>query len=412
MFDKRLINETISYVNRKTKEVQNRFEDFTDEEALDFLKETGGDIYAPVQEGPHEELEFKELIEGITKLIKKQRDADKILPVFFGTLQGMANKEIAQELGVSPAIITRRFKQRLTPLLIQYGEDTGNDSFVKLIAEFSKTKKHADKDVSFLFDVFEEYKRRFSNSTEQQKPKGQVTRIQKTNLGADKMSEDFIFNAILGENKSSSEMEDDLDAFLSALADQDEVVDTEDGLIGLRVVDNHRSEDARKAYKAGAVKQLMLQVEEWFWRNEGKKSKKQLIKEAMKKFMISEENAEYVWNEMQGGDGADFLGIKNAALRGAFDHHDVDVTKQGPFWHYSITSYQDGNPPLKIEGKGAQLESLALHVTKMGMEMGGTMDVWVDKQPWMLVDFVEKAIRFVEDTPDESLIPKMKKFAK
>jgi RNA polymerase sigma factor (sigma-70 family) len=234
MFRNRLLNEVKSYITKQMKEVHplddrdDADRNFTQEEKLDVLQK-------PSKETPESKLYYKELIQSIKKFMKQRIRGDVQIKVLDFLLTGHSNDDISKRLNVSPSLISR-YMNDVRDSVLEYSKKTKNDTLYEYMIKFSKVKKHANEDFSYMIDVFKNYKKKVGGFEKTRVPSGDITKIRKV-IFQDKISDEAIAKCILNDSYSSSNLKSDLDEYFSFLNDQDEVIESEDGkIVGLKIL--------------------------------------------------------------------------------------------------------------------------------------------------------------------------------
>jgi len=250
MFQKRMIDQLRAYTTRRVreKELQQK-EDFTQEETQEYLRNK---VDAPKQESPQDEIEFRELQDGLLKFLMKQRDGDWQRKLWVGLMKGMSNKEIAEQLDVSPAFITKKLKN-LQGYVLEFADSTDNDLLADLMKQMGGRRRSQDlfeakdDEATLLFKIFKKYKKVVGHT---HKPAGSISKVLKKNY-ADHESYDYIVGRILDSNVTTSQFQSELDTFFDELEAMDDLIEEGDRLIGLKVITN--LDDQGQPKREGAV---------------------------------------------------------------------------------------------------------------------------------------------------------------
>ena len=263
MFENRLKNILKSFVTKKLKEDTSG--PFDPDESEEEFRDRRDMRDRP--DNPEKNMSQKELLTGITKFLKKQRN--KRLPTIFEELQdGKSNKEVAEQLGVSPAIITRDLKE-LKDAFIQFAKATGNKLLENLTTDLINVRKSSEADIlnpnfeaadDWGFEkLMREYKRQNKSA---RKPSGEINTIVKTRT-KDLLDPSFLSAVVLNDEVAPSESAKDSEAFLDFIEAQDDLIEVSDGnLVGLRVMDKPRAARGYTAVAAPKEMQGELAVED------------------------------------------------------------------------------------------------------------------------------------------------------
>lgn len=231
IFKFRMITELDKFIKRKIREQQIiDTDDFSLEEQLDFKRK---DIRKP--SSPSTTLQFKELIEGLSKLLKRKGNnrAPKLLKLL---MEGNNNKEIAEVFKISPAAVTNDLK-KFKDLLLLFAKETNNDLLTSLTQKILTQKRRtvnneleAKEETDPLVKFFKQLKK-LVKSVKAEKHKF----IKKTVL-KDRGSEDFLFNLVNENNSSIEELNIQTQEFNKFLEEQSDVVDVDGSLVCLQVL--------------------------------------------------------------------------------------------------------------------------------------------------------------------------------
>lgn len=237
MFKNRLLNEVKSFVTKQMREVKPKDDDtkkdkkLTQEEFLDLKSK-------PSTDTPESKLHYKELIQGLKKFMKNRTRGDVQIKVFDLVLEGYSNDDLSKKFNVSPALISR-YLNDIRDSIFEYSKRTGNNILYSFMVKHSKNRKHAGEEFSYLMDVFKDYKKKIGSDTKTmiREPSGKVLKIKKIIL-QDKISDEAISKCILDDSYSSSKLESDLEEYFKILNNQDEIIDSDNKIIGLKILPN------------------------------------------------------------------------------------------------------------------------------------------------------------------------------
>lgn len=235
-FQKRLLNEIKQFQKEKFREVQEREDtDFTREEQQEFKRQR----VQPEVKKTEEIVEFKDLIKSLGKFIHDKRNVPgkgnkRLFPIFNLLLKEKSLKEIAESLKVSPPAVTEDLN-RLKKLVVEYAKRENNEDLRKLMVKhFKKKGSEAAKDKDWLIDVFKEYKK--IRGEVERNPVGDVIKVKKSEF-EDKMTDEYISNALLSGEKDPKSLNSELNKFVDALELQDEILQGDGGkIIGLEII--------------------------------------------------------------------------------------------------------------------------------------------------------------------------------
>jgi RNA polymerase sigma factor (sigma-70 family) len=231
MFYNRMISEMKRWTTHKITEQEGNDseEDFTQEETLDFRRKDDQ------LESPEDILKYKELIKDLRGYIKKRVRGKEQLKILEDMMRGDSSQEIAEKYNVSNSLVSR-YTNDIRKSILEYAEKTNNTKLNYLMSKHSKKRMHSEADVTFIYNVFKEYKKKFGSDITSRKPSGDIIKVKKTVL-EDKISDSAIANTILSDSYSSKALKEDLKLYFSLLDEQDELIDSCNGkLTGLKIV--------------------------------------------------------------------------------------------------------------------------------------------------------------------------------
>jgi predicted DNA-binding protein YlxM (UPF0122 family) len=235
-FQKRLLNEIRQFQEEAYREIQEKEDtDFTREEQQEFRRQR----VQPEVKKTEEIVEFKDLIKSLGKFIHDKRNVPgkgnkRLFPIFNLLLKEKSLKEIASNLKVTPQAITEDLN-KLKKLVVEYAKRENNEDLRKLMVKhFKKKGSEAAKDKDWLIDVFKEYKK-ISGEVERS-PVGEVIKVKKSEF-EDKMTDEYISNALLSGEKDPKSLNSELNKFVDALELQDEILQDDSGkIVGLEII--------------------------------------------------------------------------------------------------------------------------------------------------------------------------------
>lgn len=229
MFQMRMMTALKNRVTRELKRKrQNPGDDRTQDE---FLEQSGPTV------NPHDDVDLKALTRDLINFLAKKTEGKYYVPIFQGLLTGKSNKEVAQELGVSPPIVTR-YLQRMQQAIIEFANKTDNDTLLRVMEEVMKTKKHSrtplgsDPLYDNLTTVFKKYDK--VRRTSSRAPAGDITKIT-VDSREDMLNHENLASLILDDQTTQATIDTNAQDFLAWQDVQDELIEDNNQLIGLRV---------------------------------------------------------------------------------------------------------------------------------------------------------------------------------
>lgn len=227
MFQLRMTNELKSLVTQRVREVKNPNKpdsDLTDEEFFD-LVDTRHQHVNPTTD----EIDFKELTRELINHLKTKPEGKYFVPMFNMLAQGYSNKEVAEELKVSPAIVSR-YLDRMKQAILEYARKSGNQLLYALMSEYLGKRKHAQDVFDSIVDVLKQYRKRVSGRA----PAGKLTTVQRTPI-TNQATLDYMASVALDTERVDL-ADEALTQHFEALLEQDELVDRDPGtIVGLKV---------------------------------------------------------------------------------------------------------------------------------------------------------------------------------
>lgn len=226
MFQMRLTNELKSLVKQRIREVKNPNNpdsDLSDEEFFDMV-----DTRQRV-DPTTDEIDFRQLTTDLVRYLKSKPEGKYFVPMFNLLAQGYSNKEVAEELKVSPAIISR-YLERMKQAILEYARKTGNQLLYSLMSEYLGKRKHAQDVFDPIVDVLKQYKKRVSGRA----PAGKLTQVLKTTM-PNKATVDYA--AMIALDVEQTDLVDEaLTQHFEELLQYDDLVDRDpDTIVGLSV---------------------------------------------------------------------------------------------------------------------------------------------------------------------------------
>lgn len=226
MFQLRMTNELKALVTQRVREVKNPNKDdndLTDEEFFDMVDHR--QKVNPVTD----EIDYRELIRELLNHLRSKPEGKYFVPMFNLLAQGYSNKEVAEELKVSPAIISR-YLERMKQAILEYARHTGNQLLYALMSEYLGKRKHAQDAFDPIVDVLKQYKKRVTGRAYA----GKLTTVERTSI-PNKATVDYA--AAIALDIEQPDLADDLlTQHFSELLEQDELVDRDPGtIVGLSI---------------------------------------------------------------------------------------------------------------------------------------------------------------------------------
>lgn len=234
MFEMRMQSAMRDWVTRRLREVKNQNSEMTDDEFFDHMDDRKHSLF--------DQVHFVDMVKQLSKFLAAKPEGKYYVPMFAMLQQGYSNTEVAKELNVSPAIVTR-YLQRMKDAILEFAKKTNNSLLFDLMSEYLGKRKHSDDTAAgnkdFLIDVLKQYKKRVG-SDQDRNPAGQVLTIALTKED-DVFSDSVLADIAMDPSVTNDQLVHQAEEFLEYLASQDDLVEQADSVIGLRYV----SDDVR-----------------------------------------------------------------------------------------------------------------------------------------------------------------------
>ena len=233
IFYKDILDEMKKYLRERRREEEPQDLDkgdknFTEEERFDYRTKDKS-------ETPEDQVKYRVLVEDLKKFIKGRVRGDKQLKILDDMIAGYSSSEIAQRNNISNSLVSR-ITNDIRNSIVEYANKTNNDELNLLMSKHSKKRMHSEEDVTIIYNVLKEYKKRFGAELKKREPSGETIKVKKVVL-EDKVSDAAIAKVILNDTYSSKALKSELNEYFSFLDDQDELIDSKDGkLVGLKIV--------------------------------------------------------------------------------------------------------------------------------------------------------------------------------
>ena len=227
IFNKRILSAIKKWKREHSKDYIVREEDDVKGSPVDRLITPG-----PF-ERPERAMLWKDLVRDLSKFLDKQTRSDVFTKMLGLILQDTKGKDIAKMLGMSPGNISH-MKKRLYSLLEDYAKFSHNTLLLDLLEAKGVTSQTAMDVFDELKRVFDEYQEQSTATATEMTPVGQVRKVRKYNL-QDPTDGDLLTEMALDSSKSSTELRESLLEEEETLRMMDDLVDGEDGLVGLRI---------------------------------------------------------------------------------------------------------------------------------------------------------------------------------
>jgi DNA-directed RNA polymerase specialized sigma subunit len=234
MFQLKMITAMKQWNSRRMKEIRKprNEDDFPDSKQTDFLRNKYHQ-----EEGPDQIVEYKVLLEGLKKHFerKPEKHLNSMLDMM---LQGFKGKEMAEELKVSPSIVSR-WVGRMKNYILEYAQTTRNGLLLNLMSEKLMKRRTAGEE-DLLVQVFKEYDKVASEGTathhEGREPAGEVSRVVKKSFD-DVTDPEYLAKEALNNTTTRRQFKEKISEQMQELDMMDDVIEDDTGkLIGLRIV--------------------------------------------------------------------------------------------------------------------------------------------------------------------------------
>lgn len=228
---------------RNVEDERKRDEDETFEHELEHRKLPGGE-----QLSPEKKVNYRELISGLEKFMKKRTRGDKQVEVFKEMLAGSSPSEIAEKHNIGRNLVSRYIGD-IKDSIKEYAKKTNNTDLLYLLEHSSKIRTHSneDKDFFLIVNVMKDYNKKFGTSLSERRPAGEISKVKRVYLN-DKVTDDAITKAVLSDTYSSKALKKELGEYFELLSNQDDLIESDEGrLVGLRIVSDEVRDVAEQA---------------------------------------------------------------------------------------------------------------------------------------------------------------------
>lgn len=257
MFQMRMLTACL---NRSRREQMRKHKPVTDERN----DEEWMDSKAPVQT-PHDELDYKQMVEGLFGYIKsKNLGSDTAIKVLKLCLQQKKSNEIARELGISPASVSKTFL-RLGELVKEYAKKTDNSLLFSLADQMSKQRRtisgaaqvdgpvvqsdalaslyasahdttSAVDEAKLFQDLFKKYQKNASalGIRAARAPAGNVTNVRIKSM-PDVLTDDYMASLVLSDQVTTAAIDASANEFMAWQEAQADLLEVGNRLVGLSV---------------------------------------------------------------------------------------------------------------------------------------------------------------------------------
>lgn len=251
MFSLRMINQVRDWVTRKTREEQEMGDSDDEERGTRQDELDRRDTRLDTNDNPLEGyVQTRDLLKGLSNFFKTkpQNQQEWLIPMLSDLIEGYSLTDIADNLGVSKTILSRRLAY-LGQYIGEYAQKTGNELLKNLLQKYLLSKKHSfsakDEDWLKLFSDYDKKKigkpnlsidgRSFEESVEGtllskpiREPSGEVRAITKKTM-SDPYDNSTLSKALIESTISAEALQSAVGDSVKSLLSFEDIVELDSG---------------------------------------------------------------------------------------------------------------------------------------------------------------------------------------